>query len=469
MLTAMLPAATAPIRHLPAAPIVSQQSSAPRTWVWSRSERATAVVLGLLCMRSHTRPEQMPYGRRQKMLNRPSYQRPTGQSKSVFFLNSPTRPASSPGRSKTASALRAKIGSLQRSKAVVDAVKSANAKGQLEASVWGAAVQRCGDRGWWQGLTQLCQLQQERLVLFPCERNILLTALANSLKCKKKHHNVPEHVPIALEMAKAYWREVGLDKDIANFNIGASSALKLATCLDCEAAWHWGLEVWSESSQDIFRKKRDHISFSAYIYFLEHYQLCEVVDTLLESREDAISEAVNVVLLSSLLNSMASRGAWERADRVWDLLMSKGVEPNIIAYRTLAKVHLLAGHPVRVLKIFESLSSSGTDLTEDHRNAHAYAQASLVVCHSSLDLASMMHLEEFLALTLDKGQTGPKQIRTDLLKMRRVLQTLVSKPRAVYLRDVLIKWNARKQSVMAEWENFPGGSSYLEDQPPLKN
>ena len=462
----MLPLTAAPISHVSAVSVPQRRLTTPRPWVWNPFQQAAAAVLGLLCMRSHTRPEQMPQGRRQKMLNRPSYERRTGRKKSVFFLNSPTDPASSPGRSDSAGALRARIAGLRSSRAVVDVVKSASAKGHLEASVWGAAIQRCGDRGWWRGLMELCQLQQEEdVVLFPCQRNILLTALANSLKRKRQHNTVPERVPIALEMAKAYSREIGPAQDVRNFNIGLSSALKLATCLDCEAARNWGLEVWNESSQDTFRKTRNHISFSAYIYFLEHYQQCDVVDALLESREEAVSEAVNVVLLSSLLNSMAARGAWERADSVWEQFMRRDIQPNIIAFRTLAKVHLLAGHPWRVVKIFGSLSSSGTDLSDDPRTAHAYAQASLVVCHSSLDLAAMKRLEEFLVLALDKCRKGPESIRKDLLKMLQVLKKLSSTPREASLREVLIEWNAQKQSVMAGWENFPAGSNYLEDPP----
>ena len=329
-------------------------------------------------------------------------------------------------------------------------------------------MQECGNNGSWEGLLELRELQRkEGVKLFPIARNIALTALTNCLKDKRKYRVVTERVPVALEMAKVLWREVEPVGDVQTFNSGLSSTLKLATCLDCEAAYQWGLEVWRQARPAGFQP--NYITLSAYISFLEHYQCCDEVDTLLDSQDGVVSQAVNVVLLSSLLDCIALRKDWERADSVWEQFMAKGIQPNIIAFRTLAKVHLLAGHPLRVVKIFQSLSSSGTDLTEDSRTTDAYVQASLIVCHSSLDPAAMKRLEAFLALALDKCRKGPKGFREDLLKMRQVLEQLLSKSREVYLHEVLIEWKAKEQSVMAEWENFPAGSNYLEDQSAFKN
>ena len=466
MLTAMLPAATAPIRHLTAAPIVSQQSTAPRPQVWNTSQQATAVVLGLLCMRSHTRPEQMPQGRRRRMLSRPkdSYSGLTGRKgKQVRFLNSPSAPGMSPGRSAAASQIRGKLKCCRSWKGVFELVNVAKKEGKLEASVFGAAMQVCGNQGWWEGLVELRQIQRkEGVTLFSVERSIALTALAHCLKLRRRQQVVPERRPVALALAGQFWREVEPATDALTFNSSLSSALKLATCVDCEGAYNWGSEVWRESEEVAFRKS--HITLSAYICFLEQYQQCAAVDSLLESQDEVMSEAINVVLLSSLLNCLALRQDWQRAEALWDTFMKRQVKPNIICLSALAKVHLFTGRPREVVAICNNkIPDFVRAMRENYKVASMYAQAFLVVCHSSLDSTATHRLQAFLAQALEEGPSHPRSFKEDLRRMRQVVEKLLSEPDTVYLRDVLIEWNAKKQSVMAEWENFPAGSNYLED------
>ena len=404
----------------------------------------------------HSRPGDVGEGQRQKMLNRPSFEKPTGRKGDLFFLNAPSAPGMFPGRSDGASATRAMLKHCSSWQRVMQLVNKAKKDGRLEASVFGAAMQVCGSKGWWEGLLELRRIQQEEGVkLFPTELSIALTALSHCLRDERKGRIVPERVPIALKMGKTFWREARPARNTQCL----SSALKLATCLNREAAYKWGSEVWSEANRAVFPES--HITVSAYIWFLEHYQQCDEVDALLESREKAVSEAVNRVLLGSLLNSTAARQDWQRADSLWDLFMAKGVEPDIIQFRALAKVHLLAGHPARVLDIFERLIPRGRDFTEDLRDASVYAQASLVVCHSSLDHMAISRLQACLVESLEQGPASPISIRKDLLKMRRVLDKLLSEPKKVFLRDVLIEFKAREMSVMAKWDNFPAGSNYL--------
>ena len=174
--------------------------------------------------------------------------------------------------------------------------------------------------------------------------------------------------------------------------------------------------------------------------------------------------------MPSTLNCTALRRDWQRAEVLWEAFLRKQVKPNIICHVALAKVHLLAGRPGRVLKIFHNESIDLVSaMSQFPRVATLYGQALLVVYHSSLDLAAMKRLEEFLMLALDKCRKGSKNIKEDLLKMRQVLNRLSSTPEQLYLRDVLIEWKAKEQSVMAEWENFPAGSNYLEDQSAFKN
>ena len=135
------------------------------------------------------------------------------------------------------------------------------------------------------------------MVLFPIEQSITLTALTHCLKEGHKHTVVRERVPIALAMAKACWRQASPARHVEDYNIVLSSALNLATSLDCKAAFAWGSELWSEAALP-----QNHISFSAYISFLEQYQHHDRVDALLGSQKKVVFRALNHVLLGSLLN-----------------------------------------------------------------------------------------------------------------------------------------------------------------------
>lgn len=323
-------------------------------------------------------------------------------------------------------------------------------------------MQTCGNEGWWKGLLELHRLRREEAVaLPPIVRNIALTALTHCLKGRRDQKLVMERVPVALEMAKEYWQEAGPAGDVRDFNIGLSSALKLAACLDCEAAYKWGLEVWSESHPCFVK---DQISFKAHLAFLEHYRRSDEVDFWMRRSGPF---ALDIVLLGSLLDCAASRRDWQRAEALWEIFMKRQVRPNLMAHNARAKVHLLAGRPRKVLDVYDSaITDFAAAMRENYKLGASYAQALLLLCHSALDPSAMQRLEDFLALALERGPSSPKGVREDLLKMRQVLKKLLSKPQEVYLRDILVQWRARELSVMAEWENFRAGSRYLDDREP---
>ena len=227
-------------------------------------------------------------------------------------------------------------------------------------------MQVCGNQGWWEGLVELRRVQrEERVVLFPIQQGIAFTALTHCLKEGHKHTVVRERVPIALEMARAHWREVEAAKDYLGFNCSLSSALKLATSLECEAAYTWGREIWTKSGQIAFAKH--HITLSSYICFLEQYRCFDEVDALLESQDEVASEAVNVVLLSSLLNCVALRRDWQRAEALWETFMKRQVRPNIICQAALAKVYLLTGRPSKVVEVCDTIGDFVRAMREDYK------------------------------------------------------------------------------------------------------
>ena len=202
-----------------------------------------------------------------------------------------------------------------------------------------------------------------------------------------------------------------------------------------------------------------------YICFLEQYQRPDEVDAFLQSQDEVVSKAVNVVLLGSLLNCTAWRRDWLRAETLWETFMKRQVRPNIISHNARAKVHLLAGRPGQVLEIYDNaLTDFVRAVREDFRVAQYYNQALLVVCHSSLDQTAIKRLQDGLALSLKKGPLSPKSVREYLETMRSIAHKLIHAPKKVFLHDVLIDFKAKELSAMAEWENYPAGSHYLEAQ-----
>ena len=401
----------------------------------------------------------MSYSRRRKMMNRPSYQRNTGRRGKLFFLNSPTDGRSA-GRSQGASFLRRKIKDSKSWEALRDLLKEGIEHALGEPSLFGAAAQTCGNKGWCEGFLELHQLwQDEGIKLDIVLRNIALDALSHLLKPEGKYGIDRHRADTALEMAKWYWQEI-VAQDAANFNIGLCSSLKLATCLDCHDACIWALSLWSESREAQFPK--NHITYSAYINFLEHYQQYDEVDALLESSEPDVSRALNCVLLGSLLNCSAARGNWQRAEALWDFFMQKKVEPNIMCQNARAKVYLLAGQPAKACVVYEDTHTILIkSFRYDFRAANEYAQACLILCHSSLDPSAIKRLQQFLKRSLKKGPKGNTSIREQLEKMKDVADKLSLKPEELNMRDILIDWKARELSVMAKWKNFKAGSQYV--------
>ena len=398
-------------------------------------------------------------------MKRPTHDRPTGRKDPVNFLMSPSIREESPGRSDEAGAIRGKIKRCRKLEVMMELLQGAVSHGKLEASVFGAAMQTCGNYGWWKGLLQLRRLQEkESIVLFTKELSIALNSLAHSLKVDHRKLVVPERVPIALDMAKTYWREVGPARCARNahdFNVCLTSALKLATLLNCDAAYEWASKVWRTSPYD-----PSHVAYSAYINLLEHYRQYVDVDVLLNSQDAVVSHALkDIVLLGSLIDCNARRRDWQRAEDMWATFTSKGIQPNEICHAALAKAYLLSGRPRKVLEVMERVNvSSARFIAEYYAMAKDYAQALLLTCHSSLEPDAIKSMQTYLALAMKHAPKGQNAVTEQLRKMNRVLNKLKSTPREVFLHNVLIDWNARENSVMSEWSNFPAGSNYFENR-----
>ena len=283
-----------------------------RVWIRQRDWRRTPLLaaFSLVALRSNSRPREVCPARRQRMLKRPSYDRPTGLNTQVNFLNCPTS-GGTQGRTKEAGPLRRQLKMCRNPHKLMRMVRTAMSESMLEPSVLSSATQTCGYQGWWQELLALLQIQQEEeLPLHPTSVNIALTALANCLKQRGAFGIIGSRAGVALSVAKQLWQERNAPKDSDSFNCALSSALKLATIMRSEAAHEWGLAVWGPEHLATFPISG--ITYSTYFQFLEQYQHCEEVDALL----DTMPHVLNYVVLSGLLSCVASRRDWRRAEKI---------------------------------------------------------------------------------------------------------------------------------------------------------
>ncbi|CAE7506681.1 psuK [Symbiodinium sp. CCMP2592] len=332
--------------------------------------------------------------RRQRMLKRPSYDRPTGKNAQVNFLNCPTDGGPEHARSDRAGPMRGSIKRCRKPQQLMNLIDEAVTKNMLEPSIFGAV-------------------------------------------------------------------EIDVISDAEVLNSFFSSALKLATCLRSEAARAWALGLWDRARALSFSISG--ITYSTYIQFLEQYRLYDQVDALLEDAE--MSQALNYIVLSGLLEQVSFRKDWERAEILWTNCTAKGVMPNLICVLARAKVHLLAGRPTAVLEILQSgMDLCGSCFEENGRLVQEYAQSLLIASHSSLDPQVLRHLREFL----DDGHFSIEKktsfsMRNGLKQMKALAEMLLSSPNDLRLHDLLVEWKAKEMSVMAKWDNFRAGTKYLDD------
>ncbi|CAE7347571.1 psuK [Symbiodinium sp. CCMP2456] len=425
------------------------------------------VALRLLCvvpLWSHSRPWQTSSARRQRMLKRPSYDRPTGKTAQVNFLNCPTDGGHVSVRSDKAGPMRHAIKRCRTPKQLMTRIDEAVSNNLLEPSIFGAAMQTCGFKGWWRELLALLKLRQQQGVsVDPIEVSIGLTALTSCLKKRGAYGVLQSRASLAFDLARGLCNRLEIDviADAEILNCFTSSVLKLATCLRSEAARAWALELWDRARALSFSFSG--ITYSTYIQFLEQYGLCEEVDALLE--DAAMSQALNYIVLSGLLEQVSYRKDRERAEVLWAYFLRKGIEPNLICVLARAKVHLLAGRPTVVLGILESgMARCGSCFEENGRLVQEYAQSFLIASHSSLDPQVLHHLREFLEsghFSIEEKTSA--SMRNSLKQMKSLAEMLLSDPSNLRLHDLLVEWKAREMSVMAKWDNFRAGTRYLDD------
>ena len=415
------------------------------------------VVGAVLALRSHSRPDQTPFSQRNRIL-----QRPREQYASRTGRKTPTNPRvhRTPGRTQEASSVRDKIKNARRPQQLQNILERTQAQGKLDSSVLGAAMQRCGHGLWWSELVDVYTMHQQLGIALRCiENNRLLHALTSCLKCKKTPLATMEsRRQEALEIAKSAWGRPP-PTTLADFNCGLSSALRLCSRIGSDSAYAWADDIWKKSELQPFPK--------TFVTYAARTCLCEqrgeyqaVSDLLMQTVRQRLSP--DEVLLGGLLQEAAAHFNWKRADDIWQLFLTQHqVKPNFLTYTAYAKAHLLAGRPHVSVRIIETMLSTDT-CKMDYKLAIEFAQALLLVCHSSLAPSDTERLTTFLgegAKIIAKESAGSGKDQWQDLTSR--AERLMADPSSVTFADLLITMNARELSVMKSWPNYPPGSGYL--------
>lgn len=400
----------------------------------------------------HARASQMPDAERRRKLEIPmeTYQSPA-TSRCVL---APTD-SSMPGRSKHTAKQRE---SMQWSKSIEELLQnlgSAIDTHRVDASVFGAAMQRCGQSRWWDALLTVRMLQKSSgMSLFYVQRNTYLAALRKSVRKEGGFGVVLERQQKAVALGKQVWEEV---RPTADDTIGLNAALHLCAAGIKIEGLEWAEELWQWAKAKGLPLTNE--SYSAFALVLEGCQLSDRVDEILAKHAEVW--APDCVALGQLVNSAAEQRNWRRAEELWTrLVVERKVTPHTLAYGARAKAHLLCGRPAAAAHVIDEML--GCEMALPPEIAESHVQCLLIAYHSSLEENDFRRLGQALSRgepVISKASLWQRKTWT---KMKHVMSQLRENPQSLHLRDVLVEWKAQ-QSEMSKWQRKCAGSRYLTD------
>ncbi|CAJ1346014.1 unnamed protein product [Effrenium voratum] len=412
-----------------------------------------------VALRSHSRPEQATFSSQNRMQLRPegTYQ-PSPKRPQLRFVLSPARIRPGQQRTEEGAEVRHRLKKSQAPEELLGCFEVALQEGVVDASVVGAALQRCGHSLWWKALLEVYDAKEHLGVRLSCmEQSIVFSALAS---CVRPHVLTEPRRQRALEIAREVWKEAVPEAD-PDFNCVLSSALKLCFQLRSAEATQWAETLWEWSEGEIFQKSI--VTYSSWLLLLERLQRRDKVDVML-SKVLQGDVRPNAVLLGGLLNIAAELRDWRRADALWQLGKTRHVKVNGLAHAAYAKAHFLSGRPGAGLEILHRMVASGAgEDYQDYRYAVDFLQMQVVVCHSAPSPANLARLRGFLPK--GRGLLGacPGSGLQCWERLEQVAQRLLAQPSSVSFEEVLVTWPAQRDSVMKDWQGCRAGSGYLWD------
>eukprot|EP00929_Paragymnodinium_shiwhaense_P104703 TRINITY_DN69352_c0_g1_i2.p1 TRINITY_DN69352_c0_g1~~TRINITY_DN69352_c0_g1_i2.p1 ORF type:complete len:479 (-),score=21.87 TRINITY_DN69352_c0_g1_i2:330-1766(-) len=427
----------------------------------ARAVTPVSILLSLVILRSHSKPENIPNARRARMTHRPrkNYRSRSGLRQQAPYLSlTPTDPnVEGRLRSAAASAVRAGLKHATTPKQVWTYLDEAFEKSLVEPSVFGAAMQRCGEQRWWDVLLAIRDRQrQEDVQLGDVERNIFLTALSCSVKLRGSGKLVDERRRRLVEVGRSMWKEVPKSRDARTFNSALSSCFRLCQLASTRQGLRWAVEVWEWSEHQPF--PRNCISHHTYVCTMESYSEHATVESLLSQHDLEKDE----VMFGGLINCAAEQHDWRRADWFWQTMGQVGVQPNFLVVSAYAKAHLLAGRCLQAASIIEDHLKEDESILND-KLVTDYIQALVVCCHSSAMPAAIERLQAGVNLCAGLvSADSSRTVQTSWKSLVRVSHQLTRDASQFTLHDVLVTHKGWHQSEMRNWPAFSAGTQYLE-------
>lgn len=387
--------------------------------------------------------------------------RQSKESKELYFLLTPTdkNVHLTTGRGESTKDIRGLLKKSRDPKQLRQRFQKAVQESRIDASVVGAAMQRCGQGLWWKELLEIRESQEQMgIVLYCLEHSLLLHALASCLKCKRcSDSEMDVRKAHAFQLAQTIWGHP-LPSTVHEFNCALSSVLQLCIRVGSSEAFAWADELWNWSEKQPFEKTV--VTYAARLCVYEVQKRHAEVDNMLDWCARGKQE-LNSVVLGTLIQAAAASFDPERADSIWNAFVHKyQVKANFLAYTAYAKAHLLAGQPQNAVNIIDEMIQD-RDSSMDYKLAIDYLQALLILYHSSLSSVHLTAIVQFL----DKGATivagrSAKSGKTQWRCLQNLSQQLIARQQTLCLKELFISMNA-KESVMASWENYQAGTNYL--------
>eukprot|EP00930_Biecheleria_cincta_P061354 TRINITY_DN46920_c0_g1_i1.p1 TRINITY_DN46920_c0_g1~~TRINITY_DN46920_c0_g1_i1.p1 ORF type:complete len:442 (+),score=55.27 TRINITY_DN46920_c0_g1_i1:31-1356(+) len=402
----------------------------------------------------HAKEYQSPTAIRNRKLDRP--REDVNSHMNSNYVLDPTKLKRKPGWTDDTSKQRAQMQRSRTPKDLLQQLRAFVSSGEVDPSVFGAAMQQCGQSFWWDALLQIDRLRrQAKLTLHPIERNIFLTALARCVRNPAQNQeNAPSRQKRVLQIAQRIWGEVEQPLDEDNFNIGLGVALTVCIAAGEHAGLCWAEELWS------WAEKHQHFQIYPMEYTLmaralEEYACYDRVDKFFQAGHAWMS---NVVMLGALLNIAAKRKHLARGEHHWDLQTRiHGVKPNIIAVTARAKLYLLCGRPRGALQVT-------SEVMEPYLHVHeTRLQAAVITYHSTLSKRDLRVLRNTMQAATPSMKGAGKNNRTKLKAFERIVSLLQTSPADVAVRDLLVTPNG-KESVISTWQDCFAESDYFDSR-----
>ena len=418
----------------------------------------------------HTKPHQVNLGMRNRALNRPaqSFESPTGrrQGQQENFLTAPSSPESTPSweRNPKFTPWRAKLKDAKTPNELMLHLHQACNKSQVDSSVFGAAMQTCKAKNWWETLLEVHEFrcQNNDLKMGSIESNNFIDALSSCLKNLKKKNESEATLAAkqrkALALAKQTWRNLPPLLNETSVHAAQGSAWKLCSAIG-PLAFPWGMEVLAWSKTKGYSKNI--VSHTALLALLEQNGRQQTVDEMLWEAVSMDKLTLNEVVLGSLINVAGEAHDWRRVENLWKMFTTNfGVTPRFIQFTARAKAHLLSGRPAFACKIFDEMGSEG-ERFDEARTIADRLQARLIVCHADPTKSKFRKL--FKQIGKSHVAEGNASDRRELQQLVRLAKQLRDDPSSLLFHEILVRHQAR-HGTMKNWPPYQAGSKYIQEE-----